>query len=314
MPGFVSRFALVAILAATLIPAVAAGQPAREALEPGRTHRYAVSLDLLVLEESAAAAAAETARVVQTAHIAFDSVRREGGSSLVVLARLDRLTTVYSRRGQQFEFTWNRAEDAAPGALEIIDAEPGAAPQPRDVFLAAQRALVATPFELRVDDAGAVTSVTGLTADQIVLAGDADPSMLGMFRPRLLAETLEPIWSAAGAGGDAGDGWSAERRVSLGPAGAIVLTTAWNPGAVGENALTSEGTISARIIAPATPSPTLPGVRILNADGRAELAWLFDEAVLRTWTETFNLGTRWTLGDLEITLNQRSQRSIRLLD
>ncbi len=312
MPGFVIRFALVAILAATLIPAVGAGQPAREALEPGRTFRYAVSLDLLVLEEGQAAS--EMARVVQTAHITFDSVRREQGSALVVLARLDRLTTVYSRRGEQFEFTWNRAEDAAPGGLEIIDAEPGAAPEPRDVFLAAQRALVATPFELRVDDAGAVTSVTGLTAEQIVLAGDADASMLGMFRPRLLAETLEPIWSAAGAGGDAGDGWSSERRVSLGPAGAIVLTTAWNPGAVGEDALTSQGVISASVVAPETTSPTQPRVRILNADGGAELAWLFDEAVLQTWTETFNLGTRWTLGDLEITLNQRSKRSVRLLE
>ena len=250
---------------------------------------------------------------------------------MIVLGRFDQLTSVWRRDGTQFEFTWLRSEDIAedPNVNEEDAPQVEEPPSPAEIYESALTALARAPFELRILASGEIAAVRGLSAAMraIELSGEIQPTALGMLRPDLFSDALQPAWDLCGLAErrerlDGGEplSWSQTRRVALGPAGSIEIETAWAVAPADPElgpAQEARGRLNARVVAPSEPSPSQPSVEVGNAGGEATLPWTMEvdgPLRLQEWKESLTLVSRWRLGDLETAISQRARRGLRRLD
>lgn len=281
--------------------------------EPETSWTYDATLDVVVSQGPAGgddaeriAEATRVSRVVQGARLQLKCIEVESDGDAIIRGALDRLTTLWTdEEGEQFEFTWLRANDP--------DIE--TARSPHEGLTRLSRALAGATFQITIGADGRVRSLTGIEQPMQVLAEneDAQLTMLGMFTPAQLPDVFSSLWRTGRGAPDSvepGVGWQEVRTTPMGPAGAIEFIIDWTVGSVTEDRVTAAGAESVEQMVPESPDPAAPSVRILQHAGEHTFEWSRAGGCVNRRGVQRRLATEWTVGDAAIRQTQTSNLRI----
>ncbi|MEC9373412.1 MAG: hypothetical protein VYC34_06180 [Planctomycetota bacterium] len=294
-----TTIALAAITAVSLAPRALAQVEAQPRLEDGKVWAYDLSLDLTVAQDE------RVFRVVQGARLRLTTIEVDDEGSARVRAAFDRLTMLWAAPpDEQLQFEWRREDD--PDAAKAASAN--------EAFTKLCRALAGGTFEFTVGPDGGVTNLSGLeTALQVLEDREGEGlsrSMLGLFEPSQLPETLAPIWTGDGLAGRRvreGQGWQSSRRTPAGPAGALEFTTDWVVTSIMDDRVEARAEESAQVLRPSVSDSATPSIEIREFGGAIELIWDRNEGCLARRGVDRRMAAVWTMGDLTITQTQTAR-------
>jgi len=312
------RFIHILLIASTtlLVASPADAQQARLAPEftPDKAWNYDITLDLVVsqgpvTDDDPAEQAEQTRvnRVVQGARIRLVCIDVDENGGAELSAEFDRLTSLWtSPDGEQFEFSWQRENDP-----EIAEAS-----SQHEGFATLCRSLAGAALRLRVTPDGRVRALDGLEQPMQVVAEGNEMSltMLGLFTPSQLPETLSSIWRVGDDAPDsvgAGQGWQATRRTPMGPAGALDFIIDWSVDQVSEDTVRLTGSESVERLAPEAPDSAAPTMRLLQHAGEHSVVWNRRHGCIAERSLQRRMATEWRLADAA--MRQTQTTNIRIV-
>lgn len=177
------------------------------------------------------------------------------------------------------------------------------------------RAILDAPIELVVRD-GQVVSVDGMggVLQAVGAQSEWDESALGVFHPRQIGRSLEPIFGSDFGGQlerAQGAGWQTEQRVALGPAGAIEILTDWSLTTVEDSAALAVGRGSMTVLRPADADATIPTAQINEQSLETTVRWDTRHHRLEARTATQRVVSTWTIGENSARQTQEAESTLR---
>ena len=178
-----------------------------------------------------------------------------------------------------------------------------------------EAALASATIVFDVDATGQVTAVRGLDAVQQAMstAGQVPQPLRVFLDPAAMTQMLTVLFHAEGGIGDKalGASWETALRVPFGPAGALELNTTNVLQLANDGIAAIAGVTRFDLYVPKEPAEGTAKVELGESNGQALTQWDLGPGGLISHTNTQNIATTWTVGELKVNQTQNSKTEIK---
>lgn len=267
-------------------------------LEQGRSETFEVSTEMVVEQRNAPEAdpSSYTSNVDAVLSFEVQSVSKDGMAR--VSCEVEEFRARYEDPDGPTSVFFDMVEDENAQGLAALEAM-----------------LMKSPITFTVDSKGNVTEMTGL--DEFYSASSTapgfSPELFAFFRTGSMVHMFEKMWNAEGGLGTRAmnDTWTTTRRESLGSGGALEINTANSVQIAQEDLVAIVGVIGFDLYVPRERGDDTPEVSIgQGSAGQVLTRWDLENGGLVSRSESFELNTDWTRGDLRVMQYQMSRTTI----
>lgn len=268
--------------------------------EQGQSMRYALDLDASITQREGEARSFDE-RTDQTITLDLEVVTSDENGA-VLDGKVTALDLGAMWGGRMYQYEWPKVTADVPLRLPPVIILEKLGEEARDV-----RVKVRVDLPKDGNPGRVVVSGFGDVAKALEKQDVFDVTTLGLLADEQMADALAGAFLVEGASGKSikvGAGWQTEDRVTLGPAGALEITTAWVLSSFEGGVARVQGTPRAAVARPASADPASPSVSLEKQESSIAVRWNAALGRADSRESTQAMTTVWTLGPLTLTQAQ----------